>query len=149
TGAVGNFAQLLSGNSDALTQRGGSLLSSLFGDSLLNSVANSIGRFSGLNAGAAKSVLTMLAPMVLGHVATQWKSRGGNASALTSLLTEQKKNIADAIPSGFTLPEVPGLGKLGEAARAGSREAATATRSAASWAVPLVLAAVAAFLLWK
>ena len=79
TSTLGNLAHMLGGNSDSLTQKGGSLLSSLFGDSLLSSIATAISRFSGLNAGAAKSLLAALAPMVFGQVASQWKSRGASA----------------------------------------------------------------------
>jgi Bacterial protein of unknown function (DUF937) len=149
TSTLGNLAHMLGGNSDSLTQKGGSLLSSLFGDSLLSSIATAISRFSGLNAGAAKSLLAALAPMVFGQVASQWKSRGASASALTSLLAEQKHNIADAIPSGFTLPEVPGLAKSGDTVRAGGRQAESATKSVSSWALPLAILAIGAFLLWS
>jgi hypothetical protein len=149
TSTLGNFAHLLSGDSSALSQKGGSLLSSLFGESLLSTLASAISRFSGLNVGAAKSLLATLAPMVLGHVASQWKNRGGSTSALTSMLTEQKGNIADAIPAGFTMPEVPGLGQLGDTVRAGGRAAERASRSVASWAVPLALLVVSALLVWN
>jgi hypothetical protein len=148
-GMVGNFGQLLGGDASALAQKGGSLLGSLLGDGMLNNFSNAISRFTGLNIATTKSLLTYLAPLVLGKVAAQWRSRGGNASALTSLFSEQKKNIADAVPAGFSLPDVPGLAKFGAAARTAGRTAETASRSVASWAVPLALALVAAFLLWN
>src|SRR6187431_3060561 len=60
--SVGNFANMLGGNSGSLLQKGGGLLGSLFGDSIVSSAASAISRFSGLNVGAAKTLLSYLAP---------------------------------------------------------------------------------------
>jgi len=146
---LGNFSDLLSGDTNSLFQKGGSLLSSLFGEGLLSSLSGAIAKFAGVNSGTAKNLLTYLAPMILGKVATLWRGRGANASALTSLFAEQKKNIAEAMPAGFSLPDVPGLGKFGDAARTAGSRAKTAAPSAASWVVPLALVLLAGFLLWK
>ena len=98
-------------------QRGFGLLNSLFGDGMISGIANAISRYSGINFDAAKKLLAFLMPMVLGKVAAQWRSQGGTVGALTSLFADQKRNIADAVPAGFSLADIPGLAGAGEAVR--------------------------------
>lgn len=155
-GAMGNFANLLGGDRSSLIGKGSGLLGSLFGDSITNMAASAIGRFSGLNPSAAKSLLALLMPLVLGKVASQWKSQGGTPGALTNLFAEQKRNIDDAMPTGFSLADIPGLGGIVDAAPAATqatrRAAETAGRAApsmASWMVPLAIAIACGFLLWN
>ena len=62
TSAIGNFANMLGGDSSSLLGKGSGLLASLFGDGLINSAANAIGRFSGLSPNLAKPLLAYLAP---------------------------------------------------------------------------------------
>ncbi len=155
-GSMGNFAQLLGGDTGALTQRGTGLLNSLFGDGLISTAANAISRYSGINVETAKKLLAFLVPMILGKVAAQWRSQGGTVGALTSLFADQKRNIADAVPAGFSLAEIPGLAGASEAARAATQSTrraaettATATGSAASWVLPLAVLIVGGLLLWN
>ena len=153
--SIGNFANMLGGNTSSMLQNGGGLLGSLFGDGMISTAANAISRFSGLNAGAAKTLLSYLMPLVLGKVVGQWKTQGGTPAALTSLFAEQKRNISDAVPAGFSLGEIPGVGVAREAVRTASdtarRTAETAGRAApsmASWLLPLAAVLVVGFLLW-
>jgi hypothetical protein len=151
-GMFGNFDRMLSGDTGGLQQKGGSLLNSLFGDSLSNNLATAISRFTGLDAGTAKSLLAYLLPLVLGRVASQWRNQGGTPGALKNLFADQKRNIADAVPSGFSLDDVPGLGRLGDVARStahAAKGAERATRSTASTLLPLALLLLGAFLLWS
>jgi hypothetical protein len=136
--------------------KGAGFLGSLFGDGITNAAAGAISRFSGLSQGACKSLLAMLMPLVLGKVASQWKSQGGTPGALSNLFAEQKRNIADAMPTGFSLDDVPGLSDATSAAQSAAsttrRAAETAGRSApsmASWVIPLAIALVAGFLIWN
>lgn len=156
TSGIGNFANLLGGDSSSLLNKGSGLLGSLFGDSITASAANAICRFTGLSASTVKSLLALLMPLVLGKVATQWKSQGGTPSALTSLFADQKKNIADAVPTGFSLGDIPGWSGAQDVARAASkttrRAVETTERAApsmASWLIPLAVIAVGGLLLWK
>ena len=80
-------------------------------------LANALSGFSGLSSATARSLLTYLIPVVLGKVAMQWKNQGSTASALASLFADQKQNIAAAVPAGFSLSDVPGLGRATEAGR--------------------------------
>jgi hypothetical protein len=154
-GSMGNLASLLGGDTGSLLQRGTGLLSSLFNDNIISGASNAISRYAGINPGTAKTLLAALLPMVLGKVAAQWRSQGGTVSALTSLFADQKRNIADAVPAGFSLADIPGLPGA-EAARAATdttrrtaEKAEAATSSAASWILPLAVLLVGGFLLWK
>ena len=99
------------------------MLGSLFGDSMVSGIANAISRFTGLNAAVVKSLLAFLSPLVLGKVAAQWKTQGGTNQALKSLFADQRENITNAVPAGFSLADIPGL--------TGTKEPAYTTRRTA------------------
>jgi Bacterial protein of unknown function (DUF937) len=158
--SLGNLAKMLGGDTSAVTQKGTNLLSSLFGESLVSSIASSVGKFADLDTSMTKKLLGLIGPTVLSTVAGQWKEQGGGIGALTSLLTGQQKNIAAALPSGFSLASIPGLpsaeGTLraaGQAARtAGGNAVYAAKRTAdaaedATWSLLKWLAPLAALLL--
>ena len=90
-----------SGNQQALVDQGMNTLSSLFGNSTLNSLSGALGRFAGTGEGQAKSLLAMVAPIAMGVLGGQQKSQGLDATGLTNLLTSQKDSIASAMPAGF------------------------------------------------
>jgi hypothetical protein len=132
------------------------MLNSLFGNSMLNNFASSIGKFAGIDPAIVQKLVAVIAPFVLGKVATQWRSEGGTPSALTNLLSEQTRYIPDSLPAGFSLDQIPGLSGATDAVRAAShttrRAAETAGRAApsmASWLLPLAAILVGAFLLWQ
>jgi len=77
----------------------------------------------------------MLAPVIMGTIAGQPAARGGDASALGSLLASQKDNIAKAMPPGFS-NLLSGTGLLEKFGMAGTATAAAgeATRAASSTA---------------
>jgi hypothetical protein len=147
---------VLGGDPSSLLGKGTGLLGSIFGDSLTAPIASAISRFTGLNVGTVRSLLALLMPLVLGKVASQWKNQGGTPNALTSMFAEQKRNIYDALPSGFAIDDIPGLTGAKDAVRVASqttrRGAETAQRSApsiASWLLPLAVAVVGGLLLWN
>jgi hypothetical protein len=156
-GSMGNFASLLGGDSGALMQRGTGLLNSLFGDGLISGIAGAVSRYSGMNIESAKRLLAFLMPLVLGKVAAQWRSQGGTVGALTGLFADERRNIADAVPAGFSLTDIPGLAGAGEAVRDAAttttrrtaETAEAATGSLASWLLPLAVLIVGGLLLWN
>ena len=140
-GTVGNMAKMLTGDSSSLMQKGGNLLASLLGDSLVSNIASSVGRFAGLDSSATKRMISALMPTILGMLGSQWKSQGGTIGGLSSLLSGQKKNFAAAAPAGFSLADIPGLptaeGALRVAGQAAQRTvdaAEDATKAALKWA---------------
>jgi hypothetical protein len=146
----------LGGDASGLLNRGSGLLNSLLGDGIISGIAGAISRFTGLNAGTCRSLLGYLMPLVLGKVAGQWKSQGGTVGALTNMFAEQKRNIADAVPAGFSLGDIPGLSGFGEAPRAvaghtrrAAETAESTSGSLANWLLPLAILLVGGFLLWN
>ncbi len=94
-GAIGGSGQ------KALADAGSGMLSGLFGGGALDTMAQSIGKFAGINEGTTKSMLGMLAPVVLGALGQQQRTAGLDANGVASLLASQKDQIVSAIPSGL------------------------------------------------
>ena len=102
-GLLGNFASMLGGGGQqSMIDSGAGALTSLLGGGSTNAIASAIGKFSGINDGQSKSLLGMLAPVVLGTLAKEQKAGGLDAGGLASLLNGQKDNIAAAMPAGFS-----------------------------------------------
>jgi hypothetical protein len=165
-GSLESFKSLIGGSGQStLAETGSSMLSGLFGSGTLDTMAQSIGKFAGVDSGSGKSMLAVLGPVVLGALGQQQRSAGLDASGLASLLGSQKAQIAAAIPSGLAdqlsaaglIDSATGTPRSGAAAAsvAGSRiagaaertvtgasQAAYATTSAASSQWPYWLAAL-------
>jgi hypothetical protein len=113
---------------NTLAETGSSMLSGLFGGGALDTMAQSIGKFAGVDGGSSKSLLGMLGPVVLGALGQQQRSAGLDASGLASLLGSQKDQIAAAIPSGLA-DQLSAAGLIDRAA--GALRSGTAAASAA------------------
>ncbi len=164
TGSLEDLAGKV-GGSQQFADTGKSMLSALLGIGSFNGLAGAIARFIGINESAMRSMLGMLAPVILGVLG---REAGSTVGGLTQLLTSQKDAFAAAMPSGLSdFLTTEGLGdRMGSAAPSPVRaeaayrdqaEAGTAahvaspSRSGGSsnwlyWAVPLV--AVAALALY-
>ena len=102
---LGNLAGLLGGSqASGLGSIGGSLLSSLLGNNL-GSLVGTIASFAGMQPGIMKTLLTYLAPIVLGTVANSFKGVKPDAAGLTRLFSEQQDNIKAALPRGLSLAD--------------------------------------------
>jgi len=101
----GMLSQLTSaiGGTDqkAVADAGSGVLSTLLGGGGLNGLVSAMSAFSGINQDASKSVLGLIAPMVLGTLGQQQRSDGLDASGIANLLSSQKDQIAAAMPSGL------------------------------------------------
>ena len=151
-----------------LGDMGTKLLGSLLGGNTLSSLASALGRFTSQGSGAISSLLTMLAPIVLGVLKSRTGGMGSDANALTSLFAGQRQNIIGAMPRGLSdqLASVPGMSAAAEWARstadaayqtgrtavsaAGStaRDAVAADSSALRWALPVLAVLAVGALLW-
>jgi hypothetical protein len=101
-GSLDTIKNLIGGSGqNTLAETGSSMLSGLFGGGTLDTMAQTIGKFAGLDAGTGKSMLGMLGPVALGVLGQQQRSAGLDAGGLASLLSSQKGQIASAIPSGL------------------------------------------------
>ncbi|OKO79548.1 DUF937 domain-containing protein [Bradyrhizobium sp. AS23.2] len=141
-GSLENFKSLIGGSGqNTLVETGSSMLSGLFGGGATDAIAQSIGKFAGFDGGSSKSLLGMLAPVVLGALSQHQRSAGLDASGLASLLGSQKNQITAAIPSGLAdqlsaaglIDSAAGTVRSGAAAAsaAGSRVADAAERTIA------------------
>jgi len=102
---LGNLAGLLGGSqASGLGSIGGSLLSSLLGNNL-GGLVGTIASFAGMQPGIMKTLLTYLAPIVLGTVANSFKGAKPDAAGLTRLFSEQQDNIKAALPRGLSLAD--------------------------------------------
>jgi hypothetical protein len=113
---------------NTLAETGSSMLSGLFGGGALDTMAQSIGKFAGVDGGSSKSLLGMLGAVVLGALGQQQRSAGLDASGLASLLGSQKDQIAAAIPSGLA-DQLSAAGLIDRGA--GTLRSGTAAASAA------------------
>ncbi len=131
TGSLESLKGLIGGSGpNTLAETGSSMLSGLFGGTALDTMAQSIGKFAGLDAGSGKSIIGMLGPVILGALGQQQRSAGLDASGLASLLSSQKDQIASAIPSGLA-DQLSAAGLIDRAA-GGVRSGAAAASAAGS-----------------
>jgi hypothetical protein len=107
--SFGNMGKMLGGNA---LSGGGSMLSGLLGGSVMDGVANAIAKFTGINVTMVKMGLGYLTPLVLGSVGASFKGAKPDAAGISKLFSEQKSNIASAMPPGFSLDSVPGFNAL-------------------------------------
>ena len=101
-GVLDNLSSLFSGGGAAAASQGSNLLGSLLGGlggGALGQISSVLSRFTGVNEGAINKMLGLLAPVVLGAIKKQ--STGLDAAGIARMLTEQKGNIASALPSGL------------------------------------------------
>jgi hypothetical protein len=128
-------SSLKTGNSAPVQQKGGDLLGSLLGPGTLSILLAGLSKFSNLDTGSTKSLLSTLLPLVLGVISSHFKGKPLDSSSLSNFFKEQASNISAAIPSGLSLAEIPG----GNAIKSAGAEAASGVPA---WVYALVGLAV-------
>jgi hypothetical protein len=98
---VGGSGQRSLAEQKSFVESGWSLLSGLLGGSTQDALTRTIGRYAGIGEGTSKSLVGMLGPVVLDVLGQHQRRAGLDTSGLANLLTEQKQQIAAALPSGF------------------------------------------------
>jgi hypothetical protein len=116
TGMIGDAGQ------KSIIDAGRNTLTNLIGGSTMSAVAGAIGKYAGINEGVSKSIVALLAPIVLGGLGQQQRASGLDASGLANLLTSQKDNILRAIPPGLSR-SLSGTGILDSLADSSARVA--------------------------
>ena len=152
-GMLGNLGKML-GGADA--KKGGDLLGSLLGNNMLTSLLPLLGKFVKLDPSLITKALGLLAPLVLGSIGSAFKGQKVDGAGISRLFSEQKSNIASAIPAGLSLANLPGLeslGNVGKVANQAMNQASKATADASSGLgkllLPLLaLAAIIGGILW-
>ncbi len=89
------------GNAARSADRGDSLLSSLLGGDATGKLAAALGSFTGLGHDKARSLLGMLAPIVLGTLKRKFTGDGLDANGVQGLMSSQQSNLDAAMPDGF------------------------------------------------
>lgn len=156
TSSLGRAASMLSSAPERVLEQGQDQLGSLLGSSTISGLAGTVARFLGLDSGVITKLLSYISPLVLGNIAKQFQGEQVTPRGLTKLFAEQKANIANALPSGLSLANVPGLPEVGAAAANVARtaqSAATQTAQATSpllkTLLPLAVLAAIGFLAWQ
>jgi hypothetical protein len=153
SGMLGNLGKML-GGADA--KKGGDLLGSLLGNNMLTSLLPLLGKFVKLDPSLITKALGLLAPLVLSSIGSVFKGQKVDGAGISRLFSEQKSNIASAIPAGLSLANLPGLeslGNVGKVANQAMNQASKATADAGSGLgkllLPLLaLAAIIGGILW-
>jgi hypothetical protein len=146
-GPMSDVHSMLSKEPGAVLEEGNNLLTTLFGGGTVSGIANALAGFAGLGSGAVQRLLGYLVPLVLGGIAGRFAAPL-NAQGLTSMLADQKSNIANALPPGLSLGNVAGL----QSRKAETRQASDAVRqtglSSWRWLVPVLGIGIVVVLLW-
>ena len=147
-GMLGNLAGALGGSqASGLGSLGGNLLGSLLGGGSggnnLSSLVGALASFAGMQPGIMKTLLTYLAPIVLGMVAKQFTGKP-DAAGISRLFSEQSSNIRGAMPKGFSLPDlalgaVSGGGRPSEPARSHGHAHGEEKAGMPGWLLPLLV----------
>jgi Bacterial protein of unknown function (DUF937)/PRC-barrel domain len=101
TGMLSNLAQTLGGASMP-AERGTGLLSSLFGGGVLNTLVSTLSRFVGIGEGSTRTLMGLLAPVILGVLGREQRAAGVETGGLARMLMGQKDQIAAAMPVGLS-----------------------------------------------
>ena len=140
-GMLGNLAGLLGGSqASSVSSLGGNLLTSLLGGgNAMSSLVGTIAQFAGMQPGIMKTLLTYLAPMVLGMVAKQFTGKP-DAASVSRLFSEQSGNIRNALPRGLSLGDFGSVsGRPSEPARhGGSHSHEPQPAGLPGWLLPLL-----------
>lgn len=145
-GMLGNLAGALGGSqASGLGSLGGNLLGSLLGGgngNTLQSVVGALASFAGMQPGIMKSLLTYLAPIVLGMVAKQFTGKP-DAAGIARLFSEQAGNIRGGLPKGFSMPDLAlgavSGGRPSEPARSHGHSHAPEKSGMPGWLLPLLV----------
>jgi hypothetical protein len=85
---------------EKVSESGGGLLTSLFGENLLTTVIAGVAGAAGLGSGKVKTLLGFLAPVALGALKRLITRKGLSLSWLVSLFAKQKGSITNMLPKG-------------------------------------------------
>ncbi|MEY3204275.1 MAG: hypothetical protein RLZZ21_606 [Planctomycetota bacterium] len=138
-GMLGNLAGALGGSqASGIGSLGGNLLGSLLGGgNNLTSLVDVIAKFAGMQPGIMKTLVTYLAPIVLGMVAKQFQGRP-DAAGVSRLFSEQASNIRGSLPKGLSLGDFA-QGAVSPAGRGSHGHREPEKAGLPGWLLPLLL----------
>jgi OmpA-OmpF porin, OOP family len=128
----------------------GKLLASVFGGRS-SAAGDAIARSTGLRSESAGTILTMVAPLVMGLLSRKIRQGGLDVAGLTSLLAVEKDEILKAAPAGISsllgFSEIPRVGASVASGTGAAARAAASTGRRWLWPVAAAAALVALFFL--
>jgi hypothetical protein len=101
SGMLSNLAQTL-GTSGMSAEKGSGMLSSLLGGGVLNTLVSTLSRFVGIGEGSARTLMGLLAPVVLGVLGREQRAAGLETGGLARMLIGQRDQITAAMPVGLS-----------------------------------------------
>lgn len=118
------------GQQQSLIDSGTRMLSSMLGESKFNGLSGAISSFGGIGEGAARSLLGMLTPVVMGVLGREQRSRSLGVDGVMDMLQSQKAQITSALPAGVadSLRKTGLLGGAGYVERPTPKTVDTASR---------------------
>jgi len=107
---LGKFVNSLTGSAPQTAAKGVDVLSTLLGGGALGLLASTLSKFLAVGEAPTRSLMGLVTPLIMGVLGQQQKATGLDANGLARMLTQQKEEIADAMPSGLSnLLESSGL----------------------------------------
>jgi sporulation protein YlmC with PRC-barrel domain len=100
-GVLSNLAQTL-GGSTMSAEKGGGILSSLLGAGVLNTLVSTLSRFVGVGEGSTRTLMGLLAPVILGVLGREQRAAGLETGGLARMLMGQRDQITAAMPAGLS-----------------------------------------------
>ena len=102
-GVLSSLASMIGGSAQkSLIDTGASTLTSLLGGTTTSALTNAVSQYAGIGDSGSKSLMGLLAPVVMGVLGQQQRTSGLDATGLARLLASQKDNITRALPAGFS-----------------------------------------------
>ena len=110
TDMLGNFVSSLTGSAPQTAAKGMDVLSTLLGGGALGLLTSALSKFLAVGETPTRSLMGLLTPLIMGVLGQQQKATGLDANGLARMLTQQKEEITNAMPSGLSsLLESSGL----------------------------------------
>jgi hypothetical protein len=100
-GMLSSLAQTLGGSSMS-AEKGSGILSSLLGGGVLNTLVSTLSRFVGIGEGSTRTLMGLLAPVVLGILGREQRAAGLETGGLARMLMGQRDQITSAMPVGLS-----------------------------------------------
>jgi hypothetical protein len=139
----------VSGQPGQLLEQGTSLLNSLFSGSNVSSIVSALSRYTGIGMSAVKNLVGYLAPIAMGTIASKFAGRSISPDGLKNFFSDQRSNIADAMPSGLSLAETARPAPAPSRPTYPTGQRPVEEPNYLKWLLPLAaLAAVLATLFW-
>ena len=142
-----NLASATRDTSSPLMSAGSRMLSALFGGSE-HTISQTMGTETGLPTGVASTLMTMVAPMVMGYFTRRLRGDGMTMGGLGSLLEREIPAIKAALPASLVAMIWPRERVAAAAVNPVIHQTTTVEKSSGRWVLPLILLALIPGLLW-